>query len=128
MSQLPPLPPIPELQERDDERRDVVAMDMPTVAKNDQALPDAPLPKKQDDKLPELPKLVRQDAAIDLPELPKLATTDDKQLSLPDVPSMSGDSTEIGDPRKLEEKVDELLEMVREMKDKLESGEYFKLG
>lgn len=56
----------------------------------------------------------------------------ESDIRLPEIPQVGSESQagfgDGGDNRPVGEKLDELLTMMREIKDKLESGEYFKLG
>ena len=87
MSQLPELPPIPDLPSDDNRLQELLA----------QQVANAPVVRESDIQLPEIPRI-------------------------------TAGAIESGDNRPLDEKIDELLTMLREIKDKLESGEYFKLG
>lgn len=100
MSQLPDLPPIPELPVEQSSSRE--------------------LPVEQ---LSAAPNIRQSD--IQLPEIPRITASD---IQLPEVPRITAGAIESGDNRPLDEKIDELLTIIRELRDKLESGEYFKLG
>ena len=84
-------------------------------------LPDLP-------PIPELP--VEQSSSRELPveQLSSAPTIRQSDIALPDIPRITAGAIESGDNRPIDEKIDELLTIVRELRDKLESGEYFKLG
>lgn len=80
--------------------------------------------------IPDMPELRKIEQDMSLPD--PTVKLNESELRLPEIPQVGSESEagfgDGGDNRPVGEKLDELLTMMREIKDKLESGEYFKLG